>query len=216
MPPLIIDENKGITIDFLKYIEQISDYQFEIKIMNYVRAKKNLKDGFVDMIGHTPLGLETESFYDYAIELEFSIPTKSDFFTRIPLESDADLSSMIIGVPSGNENFLSSLSGIPVENFVTGRIENLLNMLKAERIDAFWFERVSTFTIIDEMGLKGLYYNRFPDYEIPVSLAVRNDEEGLSLSMKFNEIIEMIDYEEMYKNYLNIVQLEDKGIVNNN
>ena len=154
MPPLIVDENSGFTIDFLKYLEQNSDYEFEIIIMNYVRAKKNLEDGQVDMIGHTPLGLETEDFYTYATELIFSIPTKSDFITLSSLNSDSDTQSMKIGVPSGNEDFLSSLSDIPVENFITGRIENLLNMLHAGRIDAFWFERASTFSVILELGIK--------------------------------------------------------------
>ena len=58
-PPLINENGTGYAIDMLKEIEKQSDLKFQISFMPYNRAKSELKNGSVDLIGLTPQGKET-------------------------------------------------------------------------------------------------------------------------------------------------------------
>ncbi len=80
-PPFIIDKDTGYTIKLLKEVEAISDLKFEIIIMSYARAKRWLGTGEVDIIGHTPYQVETDAFYKFAQELNFTITTVSDLYS---------------------------------------------------------------------------------------------------------------------------------------
>ena len=61
-PPIITENGTGYAIDMFKAIEEISDLKFHFHIMNYARAKKELKKKKLDMIGHTPKVYESQAF----------------------------------------------------------------------------------------------------------------------------------------------------------
>ena len=211
-PPLIVDEKSGYTVDILKEIESISDFKFNIKMMPYIRAKKMLKKGRIDLMAHTPFGAETKEFYAYAQELPFVIPTRNAVFS---MNSDnfKEIPKKKIGVPRGNEGFLSEITGIPIDNFYLGEIENLIKMLNANRIDLFWFEFASTMSTIKSLNIKDVHYMEYPEQQISAGIAVRKDEKGNELKKKLTRLLEKIDKKRILKDYLIYLDLPPKGIV---
>lgn len=211
-PPLIVDENSGYTVDILKEIESISDLKFNIKIMPYIRAKRMLNKGQIDLMAHTPFGAETKDFYGYAQELPFKIPTRNAIFS---MNSDHfnEITKKKIGVPRGNEAFLSEMTGIPIENFYLGEIENLLKMLNAGRIDLFWFEFGATMSTIKSLNIQNVHYLEYPEQQINAGLAVRKDEKGNKLKNELTHLLEKIDQKRILKDYLIYLDLPPKGIV---
>jgi polar amino acid transport system substrate-binding protein len=130
--PLINDKKSGYSIDLLKAIEKQSDLKFKIEIMTYARAKKELKYGRVDLIGHTPKGYESKEFYEYAQDLDWEIPTSSDMFVIDKKYLDINnLRKGRVGTLLGNADFLSESFKIPRELFYEVKnITQLVLMLK--------------------------------------------------------------------------------------
>lgn len=211
-PPLIVDENNGYTIKLLKAIEKSTDLKFTITIMPYNRAKKELSEGSIDLIGHTPYQQEAKEFYNYAQETIFTIDSQTDLYV-IDENKLKDISKLKIGIPRGNEDFASEVLGVPKENFYLGAIDNLLPMLKAGRIDAFWFERASTMETIKKLKLTNIFYMALPSTPIAAGLAVKKDAKGTALKTKLDKALSDVDYKKILKDYNTYLKLPAKGIV---
>ncbi len=213
-PPLISDGKVGFTIDMLRSIENISDLKFTIMIMTYSRAKANLRSGKIDLMGHTPYKQENQAFYTYAQELNWSIDTKSDLYatTKTKLNPE-NIGENRLGVPFGNKEFFSEITGIPLEKFKEGHLENLLEMLKLGRLDAVTFERASTMSTIKRLKIPNAYYKQFPPVIIPAGLAVKVDQKGNQLKKKLDTLIQQVDQQQLFKDYFPFINLPDSGIV---
>ncbi|MCP3924100.1 MAG: transporter substrate-binding domain-containing protein [Desulfobacterales bacterium] len=213
LPPLIIDAKNGLTIELLKEVEKISDLKFKIVIMPYHRAKLDLKNGKSALMGHTPHKQESKEFYNYGHELKWSIPTKIDVYSaklkNVDLNNFKSLKK--IGTPRGNKEFLSDLLKIPLNQFYEGKLDNLLRMLKANRIDAFLFERASSQTTIRKLNLKGIYYTEVMD--VAASLAVQKNLYGLRLKKKLDALILKANHKKIFKKYLKSMSLSKHGVV---
>ena len=213
-PPLITEEGKGYSVEMLRAIEQESDLKFQIEIMPYNRARIELKEGKLDMIGHTPQGEETTEFYGYAQELNWGIGGRTDIYGMDKdLILHGDLKSIKpIGTPRGNEEFFSNLFGIPLANFHTGNLDNLIPMLKLKRIDAFIFERASTMSTINKLMIKDVYYRMIND-SLRASFAVRKDEQGNILKKKLDDLITRTDTPKIYSGYYHFLNMPKEGKV---
>ncbi len=213
-PPLIKSTTEGYTVSMLKEIEKVSDLTFKIKIMPYSRAKINLKRKQIDLMGHTPYKQENQVFYTYAQELNWSIDSKSDLYaTNKANLKPENIGKESLGVPYGNKEFHSEITGIPIEKFKEGHLENLLKMLVLGRIDAFTFERASTMSTIKKLKIPNVYYKQFPSIIIPSSLAVRNDQKGNQLKKRLDNLIQQVDQQQIFKDYFTFINLPDSGIV---
>ncbi len=213
-PPLISSDTEGYTVEMLHFIEGISDLEFTIVIMPYNRAKASLKNGQIDLMGHTPYKLENKEFYSYAQELNWSIDTKSDLYAMsIDNLDPKNIGLESLGVPFGNKEFHSEITGIPLEKFREGYLENLLKMLAFGRIDAFTFERASTMSTIIQLKIPNVYYRQLPPVIIPSSLAVRDDQDGDQLKKKLDALILQVDQDEIFRDYFIFINLPDSGIV---
>jgi len=210
-PPLIVDKSTGYTIDLLKAIEAVSGLKFDIRIMSYTRAKYDLKRSQLDMIAHTPYRLETDDFYAYAQELDWNMETRSDLFAISDYKFNK-INNLLIGIPRGNKEFAAELLGLPVKNFYESSIENLLEMLQKGRIDAFWFERASTMTMLKKLNISNVFYMKMPKDTIPVGIAVQKNDKGLQLKDKIDSLIKKIDQEKLFKDYSVYLKMPDKGI----
>lgn len=213
LPPLIIDKDNGLTVKLLKEIEKISDIKFKIGIRPYSRAKKELKDGDIQLMGHTPYQQETKAFYKFGKELKWSVATKIDVFAIKKENVDLDKFKTLpkIGTPRGNKEFMSELLEIPLKQFHEGSIENLLKMMDKGRIDVFLFERASTHTTIKKLKLKNVYYSEV--LILPASLAVQNTAMGSKLGAKLDQLIKKSDSNRIFKDYLNFMNLPGHGVV---
>ena len=213
LPPLIVDKNNGLTIQLLREVEKISDLKFVIKIMPYNRARNGLAKGNLSLMGHTPHRQEAKEFYTYAQELDWSMPTVIDVYgtNKAKLQGNVYKTVAKIGTPRGNKEFLSELFGIPLSKFYEGRIENLVQMMKAGRIDVFLFERAATMSTIKKLGLKGIYYQYI--FEIPVSFAVSKNSEGTKLKAKIDAQIKKVDQNSIFSDYLIYMNLPQQGEV---
>ncbi len=216
-PPLINDNKTGYTIKLLDAIEQHSDLKFNIRIMPYNRAKRELKEGKLQLIGQTPQGRESKEFYSYAQDVKWSLETYSDIYMMTPVDPDLKKIKRIepIGTPRGNKEFFSEMFGIPIKNFYGGTIENLLRMLAKGRIKAFIFERASTMTMIKKLKIKNVYY-RFYGKDIGASFAVRKDKEGNEIKKTIDETIKKLDLKKIFKGYNNFIHMPDHGVVSIN
>ena len=213
-PPLITEEGKGFSVKMLRAMEKISDIRFKIKIMPYNRAKVELKKGIKNLIGHTPYQLETKEFYVYAQELNWSINAPLDIYSmdKGNLHPDKFKTLKKIGTPRGNEGFFSEVYGIPIEQFYSsGDIGSLLKMMKKGRIDIFLFERASTMTKIQEIGIKNVFYRNIDI--IPASFGVRKDKQGTELKRKLDVLIKKVDQQQIFYEHLKYSNLPKSGIV---
>lgn len=211
-PPLIIDANKGYTIDILKEIEKNSDLGFQVVIMPYSRARTEIASGASQLIGHTPYKLESKDFYAYAQEINLQIETKTDLYVMNEKKFE-NYKNLKIGIPRGNEIFASDLLGIPVENFYVGELESLLKMLEAGRIDAFWFERSSTMKTIEKLKIKNVYYENIPSESIFAGLAVQKNAFGNDLRQKMETSLQKINLKVILKELDRYNKMPAKGII---
>jgi len=213
-PPLIIDSTSGYTIIMLKEIEKISDLRFTINIMPYNRAKLYLDAKKIDLIGHTPYGMETKEFYVYAKELDWKIKAISAMFSTIEANVEPDEFKILprIGTPYGNKDFFSELFEIPLENFKESNLDNLLKMLSAERIDGFIFERFSTMTSLIKLDIKNIFYKNM-EPSVDASCAIRNDTEGIELRHKLDQLIKKLNHKKIFGDYLKYLDLPKSGVV---
>lgn len=210
-PPLIVDKDSGYTIELLNAVTEKTGIVFEVQIMPYNRAKQQLKDGQVGMMAHTPKGVEEESFYTYAQELDFSISTTSDVYAKDKSKL-ADISSIKIAIPRGNEDFASMILGVPKENFYPGELEGLLKMLNAGRIDAFWFERASTMSTLEKLKISGIHYTKLPAESPDAGFAFAKNEDGTQLKTKIDAAIKKIDTDKLFADYYKYLELPATGV----
>ena len=212
-PPFVNAVGTGLTIDMLHAIENISDLEFDIEIMTYARAKHQLKNQRIQIVGHTPKNLETDEFYLYAQELNWMIDTSSDIFT---FEREFfDLSTLKkgrIGTTTGNADFFAMQMSIPRDKFIqTATLRQLVDMLVMRRIDVLVFERVSVMTLLQEKKMSGVYYQSIG--KIPASIAVYKNPEGQKLKEKLDKLIKQLPLETIFSGYLQYAHLPDSGKV---
>lgn len=214
LPPFVKHNKSGLTIDLLKAVEQHTDLTFNIYVLPYNRAKRYLKAGNIELMGHTPYGVETQEFYSYAIELDWFIKTTTDIYSMDAknLADDVYKTLLRVGTPRGNEAFFSELYNIPINQFVHhGDLENLLRMLKGGRLDLFMFERSSTMHVIKSLKLKGIQYRKID--AIPIGLAVRKDLKGFKLKKQLESAFKKVDQEAIFSSFVKYNDLPDKGEV---
>ena len=200
----------------LKEIEKKSDLKFEITLMTYARAKMELRNQTVDLIGHIPVGLEEPSFYKYATELKWSVQAKSDIFAMtaksVVPETFKKLSP--IGVPRGNKEFLGNMAGVPLDNITEiNTIESMVKMLKLGRLKGIIFERSSVMSAITKQKIEGVHYKMHPPKVIPTGFAVQKSIKGKKLGEKIDNLISIVDKDKIFKNYFKYMNLPDSGIV---
>jgi polar amino acid transport system substrate-binding protein len=212
LPPLIIDENTGYTVDLLKKIEKISDLKFHISIMPYNRAKRMLRQGRVDLIGHIPCRSETSEFYSYARELDFKIDVKTDIYVTDRKRFE-NIDNLKIGIPWGNEEFAAKLLRLPRQHFYSGSLESLLLMLVRGRIDAFWFERSATISTLRKLGISNIYYMKLPEHPAPAGLAVRKSRKGILLQEKLDALLGKMNGDHLLNGYTRFLAMPDTGMV---
>jgi polar amino acid transport system substrate-binding protein len=209
-PPFIVDAETGYTITLLRRLEAASDLTFHIRMLSYSRAKSELKNGKTDLIAHTPHGLETDAFYAFAQELDWRVETRTDLYAMEP-DRLTRLADRTIGIPRGNEEFFSELSGIPMKNLYPGNLENLLKMLEAGRIDAFWFERAATMTQLKGLQMDGVYYRQMPEMPVSAGIAVARTPAGTRLKETLDALLEDTPHADIFAPYRSYMELPPEG-----
>ncbi len=212
-PPFVNAEGTGLTIDMLHAIEKISDLTFDIEIMTYARAKHQLKNQRIQIVGHTPKNLETDEFYLYAQELNWMIDTTSDIFTFERKFFDLSiLKKGRIGTTTGNADFFAKQMKIPRDKFIqTATLRQLVDMLLKRRIDVLVFERVSVMTLFQEKKMSGVYYQSIG--KVPASFAVYKNSDGEKLKEKLDKLIKQLPLEAIFAGYLQHAHLPESGKV---
>ena len=201
-PPLINSSKSGYTIELLKEIEKTSNFRFKITIMSYARAKKELKLGRIDMIGHTPKTFEQSSFYEYAQDLEWEIPTFSAIFVKEKKYFDVEnVRHQRIGTLLGNVGFFAELLGMEEDKFMEVKtIRQLVFMLEKDRFDAIVFERVAIKNSIEHFKLEDLHNKML--FMIPISFAVSKTIKGNELKKELDYVIKNLNYYGIYRKFL--------------
>jgi polar amino acid transport system substrate-binding protein len=212
-PPFVNAQGSGLTINMLRAIEDISDLEFTIEIMTYARAKHQLKNKSLDVIGHTPKNLETSEFYLYAQELDWIVDTTSDIFVFDRRDLDLDkLKEGRIGTTLGNADFFAKQMGIPREKFIqTATLRQLIDMFVKRRIDVLVFERVSVMTLLQEQKVSGVYYQSIG--KVPASLGVYKNSSGDKLKKKLDKLIKQLPLDNIFSGYLKYTSLPSEGKV---
>lgn len=182
-PPIFTENGQGLGADLLKKIQKNSDLNFQIRIMTYARAKKELKNDRIDAIGLIPKGLETKEFYQYALELDWYFNNHVDIYSleQKYLNIDA-IPTKSLGTLIGNADFFAAVLNIPRKKFFeVSSLDQLIKMLEKKRLNAIVFERVSTMSSIQKIKQKNVYYRFLKD--IPATFAVPNTEQGKELKL---------------------------------
>lgn len=213
-PPLITEDGKGHSVDMLRAIEKMSDLKFDIKIMTYVQAKEGLKEGKLDLIGHTPQGKEAKEFYAYAQDLKWGIVTITDIYglNKADIGPNKYKTLKLIGTPKGNKEVYNEIFGIPLENFYEGDMDTLLKMLEKGKLNAYIFERASTMYSIKKLKLKNIQY-RMLDDSIRASFAVRKDERGNKLRDKLDGYMKQANIMSTLSGYYQFINLPMEGSI---
>ncbi|WP_206484604.1 transporter substrate-binding domain-containing protein [Thalassotalea sp. G2M2-11] len=211
-PPFITEQRQGLTVDMLREIEKISDLSFDIKIMTYARAKHELKHGRIDIAGHTPKNIETDDFYQYALELEWQIQTTSDLFSfDADLFNSEQLKLNKIGTTTGNASFFAEQLGVDKSVFTEVRTLNqLVEMFIKKRIDLILFERASVMTLLAQKNVYGVHYQSIGI--IPASMAVSNNAKGRALKKRLDTAIKQLDLDALFSGYLKYIYLPSPGV----
>ncbi|XQW84131.1 hypothetical protein ACOYR1_13425 [Thalassotalea piscium] len=214
-PPVFDKHAQGVGTDLLKRIEQVSDLTFNLQIMTYARAKKELQNQRIDIIGLIPKGLETKDFYQYAIELDWYFNNSVEVFSTekkylklnsIPVNS--------LGTLVGNAAFFSEKFNIPLNKFVeVASLEQLVKMLDKKRLKAILFERAAVMSSIQNYINTPIYY-RYLD-TIPATLAVAKTKEGRQLKKMLDSLIIEVNQAQNFQKRGNYYRLPNFGIVPN-
>lgn len=200
-PPLINEDGSGYTIDMLRQLESQSELLFDIEIMSYSRAKKELKKGRLDLIGHTPHQLEEDEFYHYAAELDWKIATRLELFSLSPDKLDpAKLERQRIGTPYGNAAFMAEMTGIGLSKFRESNLESLGRMLQLGRIDAILFERASVINTLSQRTLPTVHYQLISS-DIFAGLAVSRSDSGLALKNRLDALLQLDEANQSFLPY---------------
>lgn len=213
-PPLIVDDKSGYTIELLRKVEAISDIEFKITVVPWVRAKRMLKTGVYDMIAHSAPQAEGEDFYTYAEELNWKKEVCSDIYSMKQGNID-NFKNILVGVPRGGEDAAHELAGIPFKNIWSGDLENLFKMLEKGRIDAFWYERGSSMSTIKQLKLNGIFYKKLPEESLFAGIAVQKNEKGLALKEKLDKLIEAVDHDSIFREYDTFLKMPNTGVLKN-
>jgi polar amino acid transport system substrate-binding protein len=210
-PPIITESGTGYAIDMFKAIEAISDLKFHFHVMNYARAKKELNNNSLDLIGLTPKGYETADFYQYAEDLEWSLPAKIDLFTlNKNYFNTLALPEQSIGTLRGNADFFSELLDIPRNKFIeVSSLAQLIQMLERKRLNVITFERAATMSTLEKFKVTDVYYKKVA--EVPASFAVQNNESGKELKVKIDYYLNKIKSNHYFTAYFHYQNLEDTG-----
>ncbi|TBW55193.1 hypothetical protein EZI54_12115 [Marinobacter halodurans] len=210
LPPLIREDGSGQSVEWLRALAKQANMRLHVSIMPYSRAKLALMAGDVDLIGHTPFGLETERFYDYAIELDYRVPTRMDVFSPDPDDLEPEAARRIlIGTPFGNSAFISELTGLDRDCFVEGSLPRVVNMMLAGRVNAVIFERMSVVSQIRKQTTKPVYYRLVK--QIDAGFAVRRAE--TALIERLNNAARKVDSQAIYAPYINLLDGPDSGTI---
>ncbi|PKG80989.1 hypothetical protein CXF85_19685 [Colwellia sp. 75C3] len=212
-PPFVNAQGNGLTIDMLHDIEDISDLEFEIELMTYARAKYQLKNHQIDIIGHTPKNLETPEFYKYAQELDWLIDTTSDIFAFDRQYFDlSNLNKDRIGTTLGNADFFAKKMNITRDKFIeTATMGQLIDMFVKGRIDVLVFERISVMSLLQEQKVTGVYYQSIG--KVPASLGVARNSSGNKLKHKLDVLIKQLPLDEIFSGYFKYTKLPSTGEV---
>jgi len=212
-PPIISEDGTGYAMDMFKAIEAISELKFHFHVMNYARAKKELKNNSLDIIGLTPKGYETADFYQFAEDLQWSIPAKVDLFT---LNTDflniKALPEQSIGTLRGNADFFSEVLDIPRNKFVEiSSLAQLVQMLERKRLNVITFERAATMSTLERFEVTDVYYQNVA--QIPASFAVHKSESGKKLKDKIDSLLKRVKSDHYFADYFRYQKLPDNGKV---
>lgn len=211
-PPLIRGDGTGLVVRMLKDLAREHDLDLDIKILSYSRAKYQLRNGEADLIGLVPLSRETERFYSYARELEWHLDARADLFSHSAQWLDGTAwKQHRVGTPWGNAAFFSDSTGVDEDRFVESSLPSLARMLRGHRIDVLLFGRVSTMTVIRELGLKGIHYRNL--YEIPAGFAVADTERGRALMKRLEPLLTPPEKLSLFADYLDYADLPPRGVV---
>jgi len=212
-PPLINEDGTGYLIDMLNSLTNDSDLTFNFQLMTYARAKKELKEQRLQLIGFTPKNNETENFYLYAEELSWIFNTNVDFFSKNKAYFTIEnLPTSSIGTLIGNADFFSEITKIPRKKFVeVSSLNQLVKMLDKERIKVILFERISMITTLKKLNITDIYYQKLAN--VPASLAVSKAEEGQQLKIKLDKLLNSIDNDTFFKDLSQYNQLANDGIL---
>jgi polar amino acid transport system substrate-binding protein len=209
-PPLITEEGKGLFVDVLHSIEKQLGVHFHINMVTFSRAKHDLVAGRLQMIGFTTFRSEGAEFYSKANELDWSINAALDIYTMD--DRHLDLAQLqrtgVIGTPIGDEEAMSSMLNIPKSRLYSTHLKNLVLMLKSGRIDALIFERASTMTTINELGISGIRYQKIHDG--PGGLALHKEPSLDKLKPRLEKALMVASKQRELKHFYN---LPDKGVV---
>ncbi|MEP1446524.1 MAG: hypothetical protein ABJK37_10490 [Paraglaciecola sp.] len=188
-PPLINEDGSGLVVDMLHKFSGTEDIHFNVEIMTYARAKKNLQNKKLELIGMTPHQLETDDFYQYATELDWHIDTHVHLFALDKSYFNiSQLPTRSIGTLLGNAEFLSEIVGLPEKKFVeVSKLEQLVKMLALGRLKVILFEGVATMNAIKSLELQGVYYKEMGI--VPSTLAIPKSAEGLTLKRKLDAFL---------------------------
>lgn len=209
-PPLIVDNNTGYSVDWLRALAKEAGMTLRISIVPYSRAKAGLKNGKLDVIGHTPVGMETQDFYTYAAELDHRVATKLDAFSLGEQGLDSsNFEGKSIGTPYGNAKFIAEAIDLPQSQFVEAPLPNLVHMLLAGRINTIVFERASVVSHIPEETDMTIHYRLIA--QIDAGFAVRRDRP--QLLKQLNEASRRVNAANIYKAYSNLLNWPDRGTV---
>ncbi|GHF85676.1 substrate-binding periplasmic protein [Thalassotalea marina] len=212
-PPLINEDGSGIAISLLDAISQKTDLTFNIELMTYDRAKKNLRDNELDLIGITPKGNESEDFYLYAKELSWSFSTTLDVYsTNQKLLNLNQVEEQSIGTLVGNADFIAQVTNIPREKFIeVSNLNQLGVMLIKGRLKVAVFERVSMMTTLRKLGLPFIHYKKLTS--IPASLAVQNNKAGIALKKQIDDTLAQLETDIYLEHFYQYNRLADSGVV---
>lgn len=198
-PPFIGEERGGLTEDLLISIAKRSkNLKFEIIRAPYKRLKANLLQGKLDLIGHTPHGNEVGTFYDSALELNWSYPVCTEFLFVDPKKNSLNKIETV-GTLIGNRSFLKEIKGMKSkEIFENSNMVSLLKMLQKGRLDAVWFARPVLNHYLQKLpGFKPMRIP-YPSSSIPVGFAVQKNAAGRELKTKLEMALSEIEWRSQF------------------
>ena len=177
-PPLVNEDGSGFVINMLNALQENASLNFNYQIMTYARAKKELKNQRIDMVGLTPKDSETQEFYQYAQELNWHFNTTVDLYSTSPTNFDLDkLPNNSIGTLIGNADFFAELAGVPREKFIeVSSLSRLVMMMARGRIKVILFERVAMMSTIKQLqsDLNSKVPTEFNSPESPQKIIIKN------------------------------------------
>ncbi len=208
-PPLITEQKTGYSVEWLKEVAGTAGFDMTIQVMPYSRAKSALKTGQVDIIGHTPHGLENDAFYTFASELDYSVMVSLDAVSVNEEDIQQDkLDSVYVGTPFGNASFISELLKLTEDRFVEGTLPNIVDMMLAGRINTVVFERAAIFIQVQKHQAS-VYYRKVK--QVSAGFAIRSDNP--ELLARLNDAALQIDSQAIYQDYTEKFDWPDEGFI---